>query len=92
MFKFFENLVDPYCDYPETDTPPTKLWPFLLGYSRPFKKVFAYTAVMSVVVAAIEIWLIYYMGRIVDVLGAGPEAVWETYGLELIAVAVLPWG
>ena len=20
MFRYFENLVDPYCDYPETNT------------------------------------------------------------------------
>lgn len=29
MFRFFENLVDPYCDYPEQDRPPTRLWPFM---------------------------------------------------------------
>ena len=43
MFKFFENLVDPYVDYVETDTPPRKLWPFLLEYARPFRRVFAIT-------------------------------------------------
>lgn len=34
MFKFFETLVDPYCDYDEVDTPPTKLWPFMRDYAR----------------------------------------------------------
>jgi len=88
MFRFFENLVDPYAPYTETDTPPTRLWPFLLQYSRPFTRVFALTAVMSIVVAAVEIWLIYYMGRIVDLLEAGPQAVWQTYGTELILVGL----
>ena len=28
MFRYFENLIDPYCEYKQTDTPPTKLWPY----------------------------------------------------------------
>jgi len=88
MFRFFENLIDPYCDYPETDQPPTRLWPFLKAYSQPFKAVFILTACMSVVVAAIEIGLIYYMGRVVDLLSNPPEQVWQNYGTELILVAL----
>lgn len=60
MFRFFENLVDPYVAYPEQDTPPTRLWPFFRDYSQPFKKLFVITGFMSVIVAAIEIGLIYY--------------------------------
>ncbi len=88
MFKFFENLVDPYCAYSETDTPPTRLWAFLGSYMRPFRKVFAVTAAMSVVVAAVEIWLIYYMGRVVDLLSGDPATVWRDYGTELIAMGI----
>ncbi|MCA0870409.1 ABC transporter ATP-binding protein/permease [Seohaeicola saemankumensis] len=88
MFRYFENLVDPYCDYPETDRPPTKLWPFLKDYAKPFRKVFILTAVMSIVVAGIEVGLIYYMGRVVDLLGGSPAQVWNDHGLELILVAL----
>ncbi len=88
MFRFFENLVDPYVSYPSDDTPPRRLWPFMLDYARPFMGVFALTAFMSIVVAAIEIGLIYYMGRIVDVLGTDPAQMWATYGTELILVAL----
>ncbi|MEP3919160.1 ABC transporter ATP-binding protein [Ascidiaceihabitans sp.] len=88
MFKFFENLVDPYVSYAETDTPPTKLWPFLREYSKPFKTVFILTAIMSIVVAAVEVGLIYYMGRVVDVLGGEPDQVWADYGTEFIVMAV----
>ncbi|MEC9311263.1 MAG: ABC transporter ATP-binding protein, partial [Pseudomonadota bacterium] len=89
MFRFFENLIDPYCDYPEKDVPPTRLWPFLRDYAQPFKRVFVLTAMMSVVVAAIEIGLIYYMGRVVDLLGGTPAQVWQDHGTELIVVALL---
>jgi ATP-binding cassette subfamily B multidrug efflux pump len=89
MFRFFENLVDPYADYAEQDTPPTRLWPFFRTYSAPFKTVFWVTGVLSVVVAAIEIGLIYYMGRLVDLMDGSPAVVWRSYGAEFIVVALL---
>ncbi|MEM6305650.1 MAG: ABC transporter ATP-binding protein, partial [Pseudomonadota bacterium] len=88
MFRFFENLVDPYTPYSEDNTPPRKLWPFLGVYAVPFKGVFAVTAVMSVLAAMVEIWLIWYVGRLVDLLGSDPGAFWETYGGELALVTV----
>ncbi|WP_323779169.1 ABC transporter ATP-binding protein [Leisingera sp.] len=88
MFRFFENLIDPYCAHPETNTPPTRLWPFLRDFSKPFKTVFVLTALMSVLVAGIEVGLIYYMGRIVDLMSGTPRQVWEAHGTELILVAL----
>ncbi len=89
MFRFFENLVDPYVDYPQSDRPPRKLWPFLWEYSQPFKRLYAFTAIMAVVVAAIEIGLIWYMGRVVDMMsGSTPVEVFSAHGLELILAAV----
>ncbi|EEB71766.1 ABC transporter, transmembrane ATP-binding protein [Ruegeria sp. R11] len=88
MFRFFENLVDPYCDYPETNVPPRRLWPFLKDYAQPFKKVFVVTAILSLIVAAIEIGLIHYMGRVVDLLSGEPAQVWQDHGTELILLAV----
>ncbi|MGR3572339.1 ABC transporter ATP-binding protein [Brevirhabdus sp.] len=88
MFKFFENLVDPYADYTESDVPPTRLWPFLKSYSAPFKRIFLLTALMSVLVAAVEIGLISYMGRIVDILSRQtPATAWQDHGTELLLVA-----
>ncbi len=89
MFRFFETLVDPYTAYPETDAPPRRLWPFLAAYSRPFRGVFALTAISSVGVAAIEVGLIWYMGRVIDLLSDGPPAeVLARYGFELLLAAV----
>ena len=88
MFRFFENLVDPYCDYPETDRPPTRLWPFMREYARPFTRVFWVTGIISVTVAAVEIGLISYMGRVVDILSGTPAEVWQNHGVELILMAV----
>lgn len=88
MLRFFERLVDPYVSYSETDTPPQKLWPFMMAYSQPFKRVFWYAGIMSVVVAVVEIWLISYMGRVVDILQGDPALVWQTYGTEFLIVSL----
>ena len=89
MFRFLENLVDPYADYPVTDTPPKRLWPFLREYCRPFWSVFTITGIMSVVVAAVEIWLIGYLGRLVDVLTASdPGTFWAENGTEMVLIAL----
>lgn len=89
MFKFFEGLVDPYAPYIQSDTPPRELWPFLAEYIRPFRKVFAATAVFSTLNAAAEVGLIWYLGHLVDLLGQGtPVQVWAAHGTEIILVAL----
>ncbi|MEY4305509.1 MAG: hypothetical protein RIT52_1684 [Pseudomonadota bacterium] len=89
MFRFFENLVDPYAPYSQTDTPPRKLWPFLVDYIRPFRMVFAVTALLSVLTAFADVALIWYVGRLVDLLSTlSPGAFVATYGAEVIAVAL----
>ncbi|WP_171124127.1 MULTISPECIES: ABC transporter ATP-binding protein [unclassified Ruegeria] len=88
MFRFFENLVDPFAAYKEADTPPTRLWPFMLEYSKPFYRVFFWAGLISVIVAAVEVGLIYYMGRVVDLLTGPPAEVWKAHGTELILMAL----
>ncbi|MEY4696654.1 MAG: hypothetical protein RIT14_1082, partial [Pseudomonadota bacterium] len=89
MFSFFEGLVDPYGPYEQTDTPPRQLWPFLKDYVRPFRRVFAVTATLQVISAFADVALIWYVGRLVDLLSDhGPVQVWQDYGTEIILVAL----
>ncbi|MEM1073655.1 MAG: ABC transporter ATP-binding protein [Pseudomonadota bacterium] len=88
MLRFFENFVDPYADYIETDVPPRKLWPFLWSFSGQFRTLFWWAAAMSIVVAAIEVSLIYYMGRVVDLMDGDPATFWTQHGTELILVSL----
>jgi len=89
MFRKFESLVDPYTPYQETDAPPQRLLPFLWTFVPPFRRLFALSAILSVCVAGIELWLIWYLGRLTDFLSETPRAeIWATHGLELLAVAV----
>ncbi len=89
MFRYFEGLVDPYGPYEQTDTPPRRLWPFLKDYIRPFRIVFTITAALSVVTAFADVALIWYVGRLVDLLADnGPQQAWALYGTEMILVAL----
>ncbi len=89
MFRYFESLVDPYTPYQETDQPPQKLTPFLREYARPFHKVFLLAGLTSIIIAAIEIWLLYYLGDLVDTLEETETATfWSENGLELGLLAL----
>jgi len=88
VLRFFEMLVDPYGSYKETDTPPQRLWPFLRDYMQPFRGVFVVTAVSAVLVASFDVVLIWYVGRMVDLLSQGaPADVLASHGLEIGLVA-----
>ncbi|MBS0123727.1 ABC transporter ATP-binding protein [Thetidibacter halocola] len=88
MFRFFENLVDPYVEYPQMDRPPQRLYPFLKSYLHPFRRIFAVAAVLSVITASVELGLIWAMGWVVDILAGDPAQVWQTHGWALIGLAV----
>jgi ATP-binding cassette, subfamily B, multidrug efflux pump len=89
VFRYFEGLVDPYGPYEQTDTPPQRLWPFLKDYIRPFRMVFSITAVLSVISAFADVALIWYVGRLVDLLADnGPQQAWAIYGTEIILVGL----
>jgi ATP-binding cassette subfamily B multidrug efflux pump len=90
MFRFFENLVDPYQPYTETDTPPTRLWPFLREYVQAFRKVFAVTALFSVGNAVLDVGMIWYLGRLVDQMsGQTPASFLAAHWAELTIVALI---
>jgi ATP-binding cassette, subfamily B, multidrug efflux pump len=89
VFRYFEGLVDPYVAYDQTDTPPRRLWPFLREYVLPFRVVFAITGALAILTAATDVALIWYVGRLVDLLAQGtPQAVWASHGTEIILVAL----
>ncbi|WP_135450573.1 ABC transporter ATP-binding protein [Tabrizicola caldifontis] len=90
MFHFFENLVDPYQHYAETDNPPRRLWPFLKDYVRAFRGVFAFAGLFSVGNAVLEVGMIWYLGRLVDQMaGQSPADFLAAHWSELLLVALV---
>ena len=89
MYRFFENLVDPFAPH-DMGTPPKTLWPFFKSQFGPFRKWMIWMALTGVLVALIETGLIFYTGRVVDLMNlTSPESFWATNGAELLVAAVL---
>ncbi len=89
MFRRLEKLVDPFIPYVE-HTPDHRVWPFIVENLRPFRAVITLSLLLSIVGVAIEVWLIGYTGRLVDVLASTtPERLWAEHGFELVIVALV---
>nr|WP_309502066.1 ABC transporter ATP-binding protein [uncultured Roseovarius sp.] len=88
MFRKFENLVDPFASFDDA-TPPATLWAYLKSHYRPFRKWMLVLAISGIVVALVETGLIFYSGRVIDLLGATePGGLMARHGGELIVAAV----
>jgi ATP-binding cassette, subfamily B, multidrug efflux pump len=88
MFRFFENLVDPYASYAVTDTPPNKLWPFMAQYLLPFRTVFIWAILFKTAVAFGDVAIVWYVGKVIDYLAAtGTAEFWAVHGREVAIVA-----
>ena len=88
MFRYFENLIDPYSEYTQTDTPPTTLWAFLRGYCRPFYGVLVLMTVTEISIAALELGVIFGVGWFVDVIHTTPNLIVDYAVPGLISLAV----
>lgn len=89
MFRRLEDLVDPFesCEY---TTPPATASAFILEQVRPLRLVVVASLTFTVISAALEVWLIYYAGRLVDTLTVTPrDQLWTEHGAELLAVGIL---
>src|SRR5690554_725237 len=89
MFRYFENLVNPYPGE-ETGTPPTGLFAFILHFSRPVLPLLLVMALLTELVSAVEVVFFGFMGELVDWLtGAGREGFFAEYGWRLAGMAAL---
>lgn len=88
MFRFFENLIDPFRPSPD-ETPPATLWAYLKTQYDGFGKLMAFMAVSGVIVALIETSLIFYSGRVIDLMdGTDAQGFFQTHGIELLLAAL----
>ncbi len=89
MFRLFEGMVDPFRPDDPRVAPPARFWPFIAYHLRPFRRVMAMLTVTGLCAALVETGLIFYAGRVVDLLAAeGREGFWGRHGLELAAIAL----
>ncbi len=83
-----EEAIDPFAPYDDARPPSPRLGPFFRAHLSPLRGVLALAVVFCFFIAAIETTLIWYAGRIVDLLGATtPERILADHGWELLGAA-----
>ncbi len=88
MFRNFENLINPFARVPN-DTPPSELWAYVRTQLKPFRKWLPWMALTGFLVALMESGLVFYSGRLIDMMNnAGPAVFWEQHKVEVIVVAL----
>lgn len=89
MFTFLSGLVDPF-EIRDVDTPSSNVRTFILNQMRPMRWVILLCVLSTMASAIIEVWLIYYVGHLINTLIAVPQAdLWQKMGGELFLVALL---
>ena len=90
MFRFFENLIDPYQSYDEEAEFPDRLIPFYLRFLWPARWVIAASLLLSLIFALTEAALARFAGQIVDLLTvAEPATIWADHGSAFLAMAAV---
>ena len=90
LFRWFETRIDPFPDE-IPGQPPAKLGAFVWVYLRPVAWSFAVLVVVTLVMAAIEIVTMAFVGRIIDMMkdAPSPAAFWQQNGGQLAIMAVV---
>ncbi len=88
LFARIEGLVDPFAPHART-TPSKSPARFVLDHLRPFKTVMWIAAALGIVTALLELGLIWYAGRLVDLMSAGPDGFWASNWAEIVLAIVV---
>ncbi|MFP4275873.1 MAG: ABC transporter ATP-binding protein [Wenzhouxiangella sp.] len=92
MFRFFENLVDPYPDG-EPGQPPQGLLAFLWSGTEGLRPFILVMTLVTATVAVFEAALFWMLGRVVDWLSkVEPGALWADHGTTLLLLAAIVLG
>lgn len=96
LHKFYDrvtramlNMMDPYV-HGANKAPAASAWPYIRSHLAPLKWVIILSLCVTVLAASIEVWLIFYAGRLIDLLvDTGPEAIWAQHGRTLALAGLL---
>ncbi|MBA4783594.1 MAG: ABC transporter ATP-binding protein [Rhizobiales bacterium] len=89
LLHYFESLHDPFRD-DGVETPPKQFWAFCWFYCRPLWPLLVIAALLSGVVAMLEITIFTFMGDLVTLLtNASRDGFFEDHGATLIWMTVV---
>ena len=89
FFNWLENVGTPFPAAPPA-MPPTRFWPFIIHYTRPFWPLLAVSSGLAASIALIEVSLFAFLGNLVDWLaGADRATFWADRGPFLMIMAAV---
>lgn len=89
FFQYLEGLCEPF-PAPQPSKPPATLSGFVFHYAKPFWRLIAVSAVLSTLIALLEVWLFSFVGNLIDWLsGAARADFWRVYRYPLLGVSAL---
>ncbi|BBB25879.1 ABC transporter ATP-binding protein [Amphritea japonica] len=89
MLQFFERLTNPYPE-PEPGQPPSGIYAFCRYYMRGMEWPLLLMALLSAVLAMLEVALFGFLGQLVDWLSTKqPETFWQEEGDTLTLVGII---
>jgi len=89
FFRYLENFCEPFPP-PQPARPPATLGRFMLHYAKPFWPLLLVSAVLSTVIALIEVSLFAFVGDLVDWLAAAErDTFWQTHKYQLIGFSLV---
>jgi ATP-binding cassette subfamily B multidrug efflux pump len=90
IFRWFETRIDPYAPAGNTE-PPGTLAAFFWFYLKPVWWSFAILTILTLAAAAIEVALIAFIGRIIDLMREtpSPSDFFALHGTELMLMAAV---
>jgi ATP-binding cassette subfamily B multidrug efflux pump len=88
VFQWFETRIDPYAPAAIVE-PPNRLAAFFWHYLKPVWWAFGALTVLTLVAAAIEVAIVAFIGRIIDLMKdtSSPAAFFAEHGTELAFMA-----
>ena len=88
FFRMFETTADPY--FLQREPLSQNVWRFLWQNLRPLRKPILFSLILTVIAVSIEVWLIAFAGRLIDLLTAtDPAQLWAEHGMMLLGVAAI---
>lgn len=86
--RFFLEVINPY--HLSNEPVESTVWPFIKSHLKPLRPAIISSLIVTVIAAGIEVWLIQYAGRIIDILSSGERSqLWDIHGTGLIIAAVV---
>lgn len=88
VFAWIEGKVDAFAPYTET-VPDKRPWRYFFKEALTLGPILWWAAAAGAVMSLLELGVIWYAGRLVDLMAAGPETFWADHGTEVLIAALI---